>query len=155
MDIDTAFTKLKELAPFTQASWSGEVSTSLMRGDIAIAPVDWTEILTLQDKGAPVEIVVPEEGVLAYEQSFNIVKSGASKDDAHAYVNYLINADVQANMAKVFYTSPVNTESVVDADLAKRLPIVGDNMSRIIRFDWDPYVDIAADVADRWNREIG
>lgn len=155
LDIDTAFTRLKELAPFTQASWSGEVSTSLMRGDIAIAPVDWTEILTLQDKGAPVEIVVPEEGVLAYEQSFNIVATGANKDDAHAYINYLIDADVQSNMAKVFYTSPVNTDSTVDAELAGRLPIVGDNMSRIIRFDWDPYVDIAADVADRWNREIG
>ena len=55
-DIDTAFAKIKELQPFTQASWSGEVATALMRGDIAIAPVDWTEILTLQDKGAPVQI---------------------------------------------------------------------------------------------------
>ncbi|AGT08818.1 ABC transporter substrate-binding protein [Paracoccus aminophilus] len=155
MDIDTAFTKIAELAPFTQASWSGEVATALMRGDVAIAPVDWTEIMTLQDKGAPVEIVVPTEGVLAYEQSFNIVKTGAAKDQAHAYINYLIDADVQSNMAKTFYTSPVNTASTVDAALAKRIPITGDAMSKIIRFDWDKYVEIAADVADRWNREIG
>lgn len=47
-----------------------------MRGDVAIAPVDWTEILTLQDKGAPVEIIVSEEGVLSYEQSFNVVRWG-------------------------------------------------------------------------------
>ncbi len=154
-DMDTAFTKVKELLPFTQASWSGEVAAALMRGDVAIAPVDWTEILMLQDKGAPVEIVVPTEGVLSYEQSFNIVASGDSKDAAHAYINYLLDPQVQSNMADVFYTSPANREAVVSDALKPRLPIQGEAMSRIVRFEWDSYVDIAAEVADRWNREIG
>lgn len=154
-DVDTGFAKMKELAPFTQASWSGEVAASLMRGDVAIAPVDWTEILMLQDKGAPVEIVVPSEGVLSYEQSFNIVASGSHKDEAHAYINHILDADVQSHMTKVFYTSPSNRNSVVDPALAPRLPIHGDAMSKIIRFEWDSYVEIAAEVADRWNREIG
>ncbi|MBN9031532.1 MAG: ABC transporter substrate-binding protein [Rhizobiales bacterium 63-7] len=154
-DIDTAFAKIKELQPFTQASWSGEVATALMRGDIAIAPVDWTEILTLQDKGAPVQIIVPSEGVLSYEQSFNIVKTGDNKDAAHAYINFLIDPKVQSKLADVFYVAPANRKSVVSEKVSPRLPIQGDQMSKIIRFEWDSYVKIAAEVADRWNREIG
>ncbi|RBP88590.1 putative spermidine/putrescine transport system substrate-binding protein [Rhodobacter sp. 140A] len=154
-DFDTAFKKIQELVPFTQASWSGEVAAGLMRGDVIVAPVDWTEIMMLQDKGAPVAIVAPKEGVLAFEQSFNIVKTGAMKDEAHAYINYLIDKDVQANMAQAFYTSPSNKDSVLDPALAARLPINGPKMSEIIRFDWDSYVDLAPAVTDRWNREIG
>lgn len=153
-DFDTAFAKIKELLPFTQASWSGELSTELIRGDAVVVPVDWTEAMTLQDKGAPVAIVAPKEGLLAFEQSFNLVKTGAEKDAAHAYLNYVLDAQVQHDMAKAFYTSPCNKESVVDADMQKRTPIVGERMAEIRSYDWNSYVDKAADIADRWNREM-
>jgi len=154
-DVDTAFAKIKELQPFTQASWSGEVAAQLMRGDVAIAPVDWTEILILQDKGAPVEIIVPEEGVLSYEQSFNIVKAGTDKDAAHAYINFLLSPAIQSVLADAFYSSPASKDAVISEKVSPRLPVQGDAMSKIIRFEWDSYIDIAAQVADRWNREIG
>lgn len=153
-DFDTAFAKIKELLPFSQASWSGELSTALMRGDAVVAPIDWTEAMVLQDKGAPVSIVAPKEGLLAFEQSFNLVRTGAEKDAAHAYLNYVLDANVQQEMAKAFYTSPCNKESVVDAEMQKRTPIVGDRMAEIRSYNWDSYVDKAADIADRWNREM-
>ncbi len=154
-DFDTAFAKLKELLPFTQASWSGEAAAALIRGDVAIAPVDWTEIMILQDKGAPVDIVTPAEGVLAFEQSFNLVAAGAEKEAAHAYLNYMLDPKVQSEMAATFYTSPSNSRAVIEGPLAERLPIIGDRMSEIRSFDWDSYVHVAADIADRWNREMG
>lgn len=153
-DFDTAFAKIKELLPFTQASWSGELSTALVRGDCVVAPIDYTEAMVLQDKGAPIAIVAPKEGVLAFEQSFNLVKTGAEKDAAHAYLNYVLDAKVQQDMAKAFYTSPCNKASAVDADMQKRTPIVGERMSEIRSYNWDSYVDKAAEVADRWNREM-
>jgi putative spermidine/putrescine transport system substrate-binding protein len=125
-----------------------------MRGDAIVAPVDWTEIMVLQDKGAPVDIVAPKEGVLAFEQSFNLVRTGAEKDAAHAYLNYVLDANVQRDMAKAFYTSPCNKASELDDEIRKRTPIVGDRMSEIRSYNWDSYVDKAADIADRWNREM-
>ena len=136
-DFDTAFAKIKELLPFSQASWSGELSTALMRGDAIVAPVDWTEIMVLQDKGAPVDIVAPKEGVLAFEQSFNLVRTGAEKDAAHAYLNYVLDANVQRDMAKAFYTSPCNKASELDDEIRKRTPIVGDRMSEIRSYKWN------------------
>ena len=154
-DFDTAFAKMAELLPFTQASWSGEAAAALIRGDVAIAPVDWTEIMILQDKGAPVDIVAPTEGVLAFEQSFNLVAAGDAKEEAHAYLNYMLDPKVQSEMAAAFYTSPSNSKAVMEGALAERLPITGDRMSEIRSFDWDSYVPVAADIADRWNREMG
>lgn len=154
-DFDTAFAKFKELLPFMQASWSGEAAAALIRGDVVVAPVDWTEIMILQNKGAPVDIVVPEEGVLAFEQSFNLVAAGQEKEAAHAYLNYMMDPGVQGEMASTFYTSPSNMTASVDPEVAERLPIIGDRMSEIRSFDWDSYVPVAADIADRWNREVG
>jgi putative spermidine/putrescine transport system substrate-binding protein len=153
-NFDVAFKKIKELLPFTQASWSGELAATLIRGDVVIAPVDWTEIMTLQDKGAPVEIVAPKEGVLAFEQSFNLVKTGPEKDEAHQYLNYIVDAKTQEQMTKIFYTSPANRKSTVDVAVAKRLPITGDRISEIITYDWNSYVGKAPEISDRWNREM-
>ncbi len=153
-DYDVAFAKFKELLPFTQASWSGEVAAGLIRGDFIVAPVDWTEIMVLQNKGAPVAVVAPKEGVVAFEQSFNLVKSGSEKDEAHKYLNYIVDAAVQQQMAETFYTSPSNKDSQIKGELAERLPIVGPRMSEIRSFDWNSYVGKAAEIADRWNREM-
>jgi putative spermidine/putrescine transport system substrate-binding protein len=153
-NFDVAFSKIKELLPFSQASWSGELAATLIRGDVVIAPVDWTEIMTLQDKGAPVEIVAPKEGVLAFEQSFNLVKSGPDKNAAHQYLNFMLEAKTQEQMTKVFYTSPANRKSQIDAAVAQRLPITGDRMSAIRTYDWNGYVSKAPEIADRWNREM-
>ncbi|MGO4840393.1 ABC transporter substrate-binding protein, partial [Rhizobiaceae sp. 2RAB30] len=73
---------------------------------------------------------------------------------AHAYLNYVLDAKVQQDMAKAFFTSPSNSESVVEGDLAKRIPIVGPRMSEIKSYDWNGYVDKSAEIADRWNREM-
>jgi putative spermidine/putrescine transport system substrate-binding protein len=71
--IDRAFVEIKKLLPFTQADWSGTLSTMLTRGDVTVAVIDFPEIVALQKKGVPVEMVVPTEGVLAFEQSFNVL----------------------------------------------------------------------------------
>ena len=88
--IDLAFEKIKQLLPFEQVTWSGAAAASLVRGDSIVAPVDWGEVIALRKKGAPVDMVVPKEGVVDFEQSFNLVKTGPAKDDAHAYLNYIL-----------------------------------------------------------------
>ena len=99
-------------------------------------------------------IVAPKEGVLAFEQSFNLPKSAKDKSAAHQYVNYLASAAAQERMARTFYTSPCNQKSIVDPKLAQRLPITGSRMTEIKSYDWDSYVPRAAAIADRWNREM-
>lgn len=152
--IDRAFAEIKKLLPFTQADFSGTLSTMLTRGDVTVAVIDFPEIVALQKKGVPVEMVVPTEGVLAFEQSFNVLKNAPAKDEAYKYLDFILRADVQEMMAKEFFTSPTNTKSELDAALAKDVPVSGEGMKKIFQFDWSKVNPQVATITDRWNREM-
>jgi len=152
--IDRAFVEIKKLLPFTQADWSGTLSTMLTRGDVTVAVIDFPEIVALQKKGVPVEMVVPTEGVLAFEQSFNVLKNAPAKEEAYKYLDFILRADVQEMMAKEFFTSPTNVRSRLSPELAKDVPVSGERMKSIFQFDWTKVNPQVAAITDRWNREM-
>jgi putative spermidine/putrescine transport system substrate-binding protein len=152
--IDRAFVEIKKLLPFTQADWSGTLSTMLTRGDVTVAVIDFPEIVALKKKGVPVEMVVPTEGVVAFEQSFNILKNAPNKEDAYKYLNFILQPDVQQMMAKEFFTSPTNTKVQLPAELSADVPVSGKAMASIVGFDWSKVNPQLPAITDRWNREI-
>jgi putative spermidine/putrescine transport system substrate-binding protein len=152
--IDRAFTEIKKLQPFTQADFSGTLSTALARGDITVAVIDFPEIVALKKRGVPVEMVIPTEGVMAFEQSFNILKNAANKEDAYKYIDFILRADVQEAMAREFYTSPCNVNSKLTKEVAADVPVHGDLVKSIVQFDWTKVTPQMASISDRWNREI-
>lgn len=152
--IDRAFVEIKKLLPFTQADWSGTLSTMLTRGDVTVAVIDFPEIVALKKKGVPVEMVVPSEGVVAFEQSFNILKNAPNKEDAYKYLNFILQPEVQEMMAKEFFTSPTNTKVQLASSLTADVPVSGKAMASIVGFDWSKVNPQLAAITDRWNREI-
>jgi len=152
--IDRAFVEIRKLLPFAQADWSGTLSTMLTRGDVTVAVIDFPEVVALQKKGVPVEMVVPSEGVVAFEQSFNVLKNAPDKEGAYKYLDFILRADVQEMMAKEFFTSPSNIKSQLPAALAHDIPVSGAAMSSIVQFDWNRVNPQLAAITDRWNREI-
>ncbi|NBS65092.1 MAG: ABC transporter substrate-binding protein [Betaproteobacteria bacterium] len=152
--IDRAFAEIKKLLPFQQADWSGTVATQLTRGDVSVAVIDFPEIVALRKKGVPVEMVVPKEGVVAFEQSFNILKNGPAKEAAYQYLNYILDPKVQEAMAAEFFTSPSNTTSQISGALAADVPVNGPAMASIVQFDWSKINPMVGEITDRWNREM-
>ena len=152
--IDAAFTEIKKLMPFQQADWSGTLATMLTRGDVNVAVIDFPEIVALKKKGVPVEMVVPKEGVVAFEQSFNILKHAPSKEAAYQYLDFILGPQVQEMMAREFFTSPSNMKSKVPAELQADIPVNGANMSSIVQFDWTKVNPQLQAITDRWNREM-
>lgn len=154
MAIDRAFAEIKKLLPFQQADWSGTVATQLTRGDVSVAVIDFPEIVALKKKGVPVEMVVPKEGVVAFEQSFNILKNGPAKEAAYQYLNFILDPKVQEAMAAEFFTSPSNTQSRIAGPLAADVPVQGAAMASIVQFDWSKINPMVGEITDRWNREM-
>lgn len=152
--IDRAFTEIKKLLPFTQADWSGTLSTMLTRGDVTVAVIDFPEIVALRKKGVPVEMVVPTEGVVAFEQSFNILKNAPNKEDAYKYLDFILQPQVQEMMAKEFFTSPTNTKVQLPEAMAADVPVSGKAMASIVGFDWSRVNPQLPAITERWNREI-
>ena len=152
--IDRAFVEIKKLLPFAQADWSGSLATMLTRGDVTVAVIDFPEIVALKQKGVPVEMVVPAEGVVAFEQSFNILKNAPAKEEAYKYLDFILQPYVQDMMAREFFTSPTNNKSQLPPELNSSIPISGKKMSSIMQFDWTKVNPQLAAITDRWNREM-
>ena len=126
----------------------------MSRGDINVAVIDFPEVVALRKKGLPVEMVVPKEGVVAFEQSFNILKHAPAKEEAYKYLDYILDPKVQEMMAREFFTSPSNQRSTVAADLAADIPVSGKLMSSIVQFDWPKVNPQVPEITERWNREM-
>ena len=68
--------KFAELKPFPQIAYSAQLTPLLVQGQIAVAPIDLGEIVPLKQKGVPPDFVVPEEGMMIFDQSFSIPGQG-------------------------------------------------------------------------------
>jgi putative spermidine/putrescine transport system substrate-binding protein len=152
--VDRAFVEIKKLMPFQQVDFSGTLSTMLTRGDVTVAVIDFPEIVALKKKGVPVEMVVPTEGVMAFEQSFNVLKNAPNKEDAYKYLNLVLQPDIQEMLAREFYTSPTNVKSKLTPDVAADVPVNGAGMTKIVQFDWAKVNPHLGEITDRWNREM-
>jgi putative spermidine/putrescine transport system substrate-binding protein len=152
--VDRAFVEIRKLMPFQQVDFSGTLSTMLTRGDVTVAVIDFPEIVALKKKGVPVEMVVPTEGVMAFEQSFNVLKNAPDKEAAYKYLNLILQPDIQEMLAREFYTSPTNVKSKLAPEVAADVPVNGAGMTKIVQFDWAKVNPRLGEITDRWNREM-
>jgi len=153
-DVETGIAKIAALKPFPQAAFSGQLSPMFAQGQIAIAPIDYAEAYALQKKGVPLEMVVPEDGVLMYDQSFNISAGGTQQALAAAYINFILDPEIQLMLAREFYVAPVNRTVQVPDDLRAAIPVSGDGLDSILRFDWAFAARNGDRIAKLWAQQI-
>ena len=153
-DIATGIRKIAELKPFPQAAFSGQLSPMLAQGQVAIAPIDYAEAYALQKKGVPLELVVPEDGVLMYDQSFNIAAESQQRALASRYVDFMLRPDIQLMLAREFYVAPVNRTVTVPEDLRAAIPVSGAELDKILRFDWKFVASQSETISRQWSEAI-
>ena len=153
-DIDSGIRKVAELKPFPQAAFSGQLSPMLAQGQVAIAPIDYAEAYALQKKGVPLELVVPEDGVLMYDQSFNLAAHSPQRGLAARYIDAMLSPDIQLMLAREFYVAPVNRTVVVPDDLRAAIPVSGAEMDKILRFDWQFVAANSEAISRKWSEAI-
>lgn len=152
-DLDAGFAKLAELGRVYQTDFN--MSTAMATGEIAVAPFDFGEIARLRNQGLPVDCIIPEEGLMAWDQTFNITANTPARDEAYAYLDFVLSPEGQELLMREFFVSPVNKKVVVPEDLARDVPVSGDAMEQFIAWDWDLMNDNAEEIARRWNEIFG
>jgi putative spermidine/putrescine transport system substrate-binding protein len=152
-NIDIGFKKLAELAPVLQTDFN--MSTMMSTGEVIVAPYDFGEIARLRNQGLPVECVIPEEGLLMWDQTFNVAKDAAAADLASAYIEFVLSPEGQNLLMREFFISPVNRKVETPADLKRDVPVTGADMDRFIKWDWAFVNANAEQFAKRWNEIFG
>jgi putative spermidine/putrescine transport system substrate-binding protein len=146
---DVGFQKLAELAPVLQTDFN--MSTMMSTGEVVVAPFDFGEIARLRNQGLPVDCIIPEEGLLMWDQTFNVAKGAASADLASAYIEFVLSPEGQNLLMREFFVSPINRKVEVPAELKRDVPVSGADMERFFKWDW-AFVNANAETfAKRWN----
>ncbi|MFI4994501.1 MAG: PotD/PotF family extracellular solute-binding protein [Hyphomicrobiales bacterium] len=151
-DVDAGFAALGKLGRVIQVDFN--LSTALSAGEIVVAPFDFGEISRLRLQGLPVDCIVPEEGMLMFDQTINILAHGPEKDLAYQYANFLLSPEIQAKMMAEFFISPTNQKVVVPDDMKRNVPIFGPEMAKILTWDWEFVNKNQGDFAERWAKTV-
>lgn len=152
-DVDAGFKALADLGQVIQVDFN--LSTGLAAGELVVAPFDFAEIARLKAQGLPVDYAVPEEGVLAFDQTLNILASGPEKELAYEYANFILSAEIQELLMREFYVSPTNASVTVPESLAYEVPISGAKMDSIMQWDWGFVNDNQGALSERWTSTVG
>lgn len=152
-DTDAGFAALAELGPVLQTDFN--MSTMMSTGEIAVAPYDFGEIARLKEQGLPVECIVPEEGLIMWDQTFNVCNNAPSRELAYKYINFILEPETQLMLAREFYVSPTNATVEIPDDLKEQVPISGATMDEILNWDWDFANTNAEEWTRRWNETFG
>ncbi|MBU8539388.1 extracellular solute-binding protein [Falsiroseomonas tokyonensis] len=153
-DLDAAIAKFVELKPFPQVGFSGQMVPLLTQGQVAIAPLDYGEVIPLKRRGVPIEIIQPEDGLMMFDQTFSIAANGPDKAAAAKYIDFMLSPEVQLLLAREFFVAPVNGTVAIPPDLADALPITQEALARTLRFDWALAARLASQINERWTRAI-
>ena len=151
-DVDAGFAALGKLGKVIQVDFN--LSTALASGEIIVAPYDFGEISRLRKQGLPVDCVIPEEGMIMFDQTINILTNAPEKELAYRYANFLLSPEIQTLLMRQFFVSPTNQKVVVPADLKQDVPVSGPDMAKILTWDWDFVNKNQTQLGERWAKTI-
>ena len=155
-DTDFAINKIKELRPFRQTDFSGDMEILITRGEITVGILDAPAASRLKSQGVPIEWVFPREGVFMFEQDSNVLEYAQNKELAFKFVNYFLSRPVQEKWAAQFWWTPANRLVKITGKLATEIPVHTQvQLRQIMKWDWD-WVNAGAreEMINNWNREI-
>lgn len=155
-NMDVAFQKVKELVPFRQSDFSGDMEKLMAAGEIHLGILSAPDVARLRRQDIPIAWVPPIEGVFMFEQDTNVPQFAANKELAFKFVNYFLSAQVQEKWMRGFFWTPANRKVKIPTDLKADVPYHTQVQIRsIMRWDWD-WVGAGnrEKMIERWNREI-
>jgi putative spermidine/putrescine transport system substrate-binding protein len=149
------FDRIKQLAPFKQTDFSGDMENLLVQGEVHVGILDSPAAARLKQQGIALEFVIPTEGMFMFEQNMNVSAGSRVEELAFAFIDYMLSTDVQKLWAENYYVTPANVEVDISGPLADLIPVTADSIAQIQQWDWlwlnsGPREDMVT----RWNREI-
>ena len=127
-EIDAAFDKLAELKPNVLNVYSvmSQAFNLLEQGEISMLSGNFSSYtLPRKAQGAPVDLAAPKEGVFAMPSGICLVKGGPNPELARAYVNEMLGATLQAEIAEFASSLPANTEVKAGASSPTGVEVFG------------------------------
>jgi putative spermidine/putrescine transport system substrate-binding protein len=151
---DAAFKELVALKPNVQTYWTShdQVIQLLTSGQAWLTPWISDRAIYQVSAGAPVDLVVPKKDGALFVPADVMISAGTKKLAlAEAYVNILLDPQVQAQNAQVILNGPSNKLAPLTG-LAKKYYTIAD--LNLLDIDWDKLLQSQSGWVDMWNRQM-
>lgn len=132
---------------------SGRMSELFQSEEIALSIWGSGRTKSLADTGFPAKFAYPEEGAVALMLAACPVVDSDVPEKAQAFVQYLLDPEIQVKIGDAMGAGPVNTKSELPPELAEVLPY-GDKIADLLAVDWDVINPARQDWTARWAREV-
>jgi putative spermidine/putrescine transport system substrate-binding protein len=148
-EANAGFEKLKELRPniLQVTSNTPQAQNLLETGeiDLFLSP-DSRSVLFRKSQGAPCDMAVPKEGVVAMPAGVALVAGGPNQGLGEIFINELLSAETQSVVARTFFSNPTNTKAALPANwpLPREMAVL----------DWEYFADNRANWIARFEREL-
>jgi len=133
---------------------SGKMSELFQSKSIALSIWGSGRTKSLADTGFPAEFAYPKEGAIALMIAACPVVQSDVPEEAQAFIDYLLDPDIQVRMADAMGSGPVNKKAKLPEDLAKALPYGPEQVAKLIKVDWDVINEHREEWTKRWSREV-
>lgn len=156
-NIEPGFAAFKDLMGSVSAvaPRPGALAALFERDEVAIGPLWNNTILTLREKGLPVDWIVPKEGAIVVMSVMNVVTNTKQPQLATQFTNDAISKDYQLRAAvPPYFFGPTNSSVNLPAALRRYLPTRPEEVARLLSLDWTMINRNRQAWTDRFNREF-
>lgn len=133
---------------------SGKMSELFQSEEIALSVWGSGRTKSLADTGFPAKFAYPKEGAVALMLAACPVVESDVSDLANAFIDFLLDPDIQVRLADAMGSGPVNKHAVLPDELAAVLPYGPEQIGQLIAVDWDVINPKREEWTKRWAREI-
>jgi len=148
-DVEPGFKRLAALRPniMTIYTQMPQAFNLLEQGE-AWAIAGGLSSFALQRKldGAPIDLAAPREGIFASPSGICVVKGGPDQELAHAYVNEMLGAELQAKLVAPTFSLPTNKAVAPPPGMPSDVPV--------FPTDWQNVATNRQAWVQRWDRDM-
>jgi putative spermidine/putrescine transport system substrate-binding protein len=132
---------------------SGKMSELFQAREIALSIWGSGRVKALADTGFPAKFAYPDEGAVALMIAACPVTDSDVPAEAQAFVDYLLQPEVQVMMADTNGFGPTNKKTVLPEEL-QSLPYGPEKIAKLIAVDWNAINPEREAWTQRWAREV-
>lgn len=156
-DADTAFMELEAIKPNVVKNYNtgSEMINLFSTGEITVSLAQDFSLGQLQAAVPSVVWADLEDGAIATLNTVNIPIGAVEVDLAHEFINFILDPEVQATLAKNGVDAPVHTSVELTPEEARQWTYGTEMIAGLKRVDYSQMNAAKADWIDRWNEVFG
>jgi putative spermidine/putrescine transport system substrate-binding protein len=148
--------KVAEINPQISNWWTQEAEAQqpLREGNIGATQMYNDVSLVMKNKGAPVEVVFPEEGGVMNFGSWTVVKTTEYPEAAKQFVDYAVRPEVQKGITESLFTAPTIKEGELDLSGDMYETVYGPGPDAAIRPNNRLYIEKEQFINEQWQQTV-